>query len=229
MSARDEPIDILVLGAHPPALRGLRAHIGDGLNGTIRGLKVTAKAVGVGMAAAGGSAAKRIFQLNPRAVVLLGTCGVYPGLPEYQPHDTLIAERFKLIDHSVAGGHSTFPGPMQTEVSTNTPMVAGLRSHGPRVKVVPVACPLSNTVDDELASQAPAVHGCHAECLEGVAIALAAGLAEAPFTAILGVTHVIGSYGEKDWRKFERQSSIAAAEILVNWIHTGAQGLPHSS
>jgi len=224
---RSQPIDLLVFGAHPPSLRGFRPHLGDALDGEIRGLRVSAKAVGVGMAAAGSSAAKRIFRLQPRAVLLVGTCGVYPGLPEYQPYDILIPTRMQLVDHTVISGLASFPGPMQTTVPTNAPLVAGLQAGGPRVRAVPVACTLAETTDDNLAQSVPDRTGCHAECLEGAAVAHACALAEIPFAASLGITHVVGSYGHEDWRKFERQASITAAEIIVNWIHTGAQGLPH--
>ena len=29
------------------------------------------------------------------------------------------------------------------------------------------------------------------------------------------------------WRQFERQSTIAAAEVVITWLVNGAQGLPH--
>ena len=51
--------------------------------------------------------------------------------------------------------------------------------------------------------------------------------AQIPFAGALGVTHVCGSVGRADYRRFERQSQMAAGQVVVNWLHAGAQGLPH--
>ena len=46
MQSSQRPVDLLVFGAHPGALRGLRQHLGERLDGSIRGYRVTAKTVG---------------------------------------------------------------------------------------------------------------------------------------------------------------------------------------
>lgn len=219
--------DLLVLASHPPELRGLRARLGDGLVGDIAGLRVVAKTVGIGLPVAGAAAAKRVLRLEPRAVVQLGTCGVYPGLPDYRPHDVIVSNRVALLDHAVDLGRSAFPEPMQTELRTSPALTAGLAAAGARARAAGVLCPLAQTRDDELAVAVPKRTSGDAENLETYAIAQACHLAQLPFTAVLGVTHVVGTYGLKDWRQFERQSSIAAADVVLNWLHAGAPGLPH--
>jgi len=220
-------VDILVFGAAGPDLRGLRQHLGERLDGEIRGLHVTAKTVGIGMPVSGGAAAKRVFQLLPKAVIHLSTCGIYPGVPEYRPHDVLVANAYRLLDHTVASGRASFPEPMVTELSPNPMLTAGLSAIGPRTTGAAIGTPLASTTDDALAADALRRTGCHAENLEAFSVAHACSLAEIPFTSVLGATHVVGSRGREDWRQFERQATIAAAEVVITWIVNGAPGLPH--
>jgi nucleoside phosphorylase len=222
-----ERVDVLIFAAHGPDLRGLRTHLGERMAGNIRGLHVAAKTVGVGMPVAGGAAAKRVFQLLPRAVIHLGTCGIYPGLPAYRPHDVLVGEKLQLIDAGVRYGKSTFPEPMQTTLSCHKMLTQGLAATGQRTHRITIGSPLASTSDDAFAAEIPQATGCHAENLEAFAIAHACLLAQVPFTSVLGATHMVGSRAREDWVQFERQSTIAAAEVVATWIVNGAQGLPH--
>lgn len=223
---QSSPVDVLVFGAHPGALRGLRPHLGERLDGEIRGHRVTAKTVGVGMAVAGGLAAKRVYQMKPRAVVLVGTCGVYSGVPGYQPHDVVVSSVFRLVDFGVLHSWSAFPQPMQTEVSSHSTMSIGLSAAAPQARQVPVASPLAETVDDVSSARIAEFTGCDVECLEAFAIAQVCAMAQVPFAAALGVSHVAGSSAQADWRNFERQSCVAAADTLVGWLEHNMPGLP---
>lgn len=226
-------MDLLVVGAHPPELRGLRDRVGDRLDGTVEGLHVSGKTIGVGMGVAGASTAKRVFQLRPRAVVLLGTCGVYPGLSGCQPHDVIVANGVSLLDGGVSEGRSAWPAPMQTELPTNEAISAGLAAAGARVHRLRVGSPLAQTCSETLAGlfgggASGAKSRCGAECLEAFAVAHACHLAEVPFAAALGVTHVAGPKGEQDYARYAKESAVAAADVLFNWVHGGAVGLPHA-
>lgn len=226
-SSQQRPaIDLLVLAAHPPELRGMRNELGEGLNGTVNGLYLVAKSVGVGMAVAGPSAMRRIVQLEPRAVVMLGTCGVYPGLPDYHPHDIVIAQKVRLFDHGVLAGLASFPEPVQTEMHVNGPLTAGLAAAAPRARVVPVGSSLAATRDDGLARVIAQQTSAHVESLEAFALAHACQIAQIPFAAVFAVSHVCGSTAQTDWPRFERQASLDAAEVVIRWLKSGAQGLP---
>ncbi|MBX3270427.1 MAG: hypothetical protein KF729_09215 [Sandaracinaceae bacterium] len=219
--------DLLIVAAHAPDMAGLRSHLSDQLIGEIRGLSVRGKAVGLGMAAAGAATARGILAVSPRAVLLLGSCGVYPNLPQYRPHDVLVSSRVQLVSHAVNAKKSAFPGPMQTALECNPLLAAGLASSGGRVFVAPLACTLAKTVDDPMAATIHPVTGCEAENLEAFAVATACKAADLPFAAVLGVSNIVGSTGEHDWRQFHRAAVSAAAEAIVTWIQRGAQGLPH--
>jgi nucleoside phosphorylase len=222
------PVDILILAAHAPEFVGLRPHLGEGLNGVVRGLNLVAKTIGVGMAVSGAGTANRIHQLNPRAVVLLGSCGVYPSSVEYRPLDMVVPSRCHLFDATVAAGKAEFPEPMQTVLDPHSLMGAGLcASAGPRGRQAPVATTLAINVDDTIARAVQPATGIEAENLELFPVALACLAANLPFAAVLGVTNVVGSQGRVDWRQYQRDAAVAAAEVIITWVQNGAQGLPH--
>lgn len=221
-------VDVLVIGAHPPALIGLRDHLGQALHGSAFGLNVSAKVCGVGMGVAGAWTAKRLVQLAPRAVVLIGTAGVYPGQAGYQPLDVVVADEVRLLDHAALGGHARYPTPMQTQLSTPTAMAAGLAGHqAGRTHRVKLASPLADTRDPAFANAVPSQLGCEAESLEAFAVAQACQLLNVPFGVALGVSHVLGEHAETDWQRYHRDASRAAATVVLNWVHAGAPGMPH--
>ena len=219
-------VDVLVVAAHAPELVGLRPMLTDKLDGTIRGLRVVGKTLGIGLPVAGSGMANRLTQLAPRCVILLGSCGVYAGVADYRPNDVLVASRIVLFDHAVAAGRAAFPDPMTTTVDTHALLTAGLGT-GPRTRVAQVATTLSITTDDALASTVHRASGCEGENLEAFAVALACHAATVPFAAVLGVTNVVGSRGREDWRTFQRSAASTAADCVVAWMQQGAQGLPH--
>ncbi len=219
--------DLLIVAAHAPEMAGLRPWLSDALIGQIRGMNVRGKAVGIGMAAAGPASARGILAVSPRAVVLVGSCGVYPNQAQYRPHDVVVASRVQLVSHAVATGRGEFPMPMQTQLECNPLLVAGLAASGGRTRAASIACTLASTTDDDVAASVPPATGCEAENLEAFAVAQACKASEIPFTAVLGVSNIVGSTGLHDWRQFQRQAVNAAAEVIVTWIQRGAQGLPH--
>jgi nucleoside phosphorylase len=219
------PVDILVLAAYAPEFVGLRAHIGDSLHGSLAGLFVVAKTIGVGMAVAGGATATRIHQLSPKAVVVLGSCGIYPSAAAYRPLDVVIPSHLHLFDPSVAAGKAAFPEPMQTVLEPDAALSAGLLQSGEgRCRTAPVATTMAITTDDAIARAVHPATGLEGENLELFPVGLACRAADVPFAAVLGVTNMVGSTGRTDWRQYQRDAAIAAAEVLVNWLRRGAPG-----
>jgi nucleoside phosphorylase len=220
------PVDVLVLAAHAPEFVGLRPHIGDSLNGSIAGLFVVAKTIGVGLAVAGAATASRIHQLAPRAVVVLGSCGIYPcGVP-YKPLDIVIPNHLHLFDPSVSAGKAAFPAPMQTLIDADPGLTTGLLSDPDTLcRPAPVATTMAITTDDAIARAVHGATGIEAENLELFPIALACRAADVPFAAVLGVTNMVGSTGRTDWARYQRDAAVAAAEVIVSWLRRGAPGL----
>lgn len=223
--------ELLVLAPTPPDLRGLRELLGERLQGSVHGVEVVAKSVGVGLPAAGVGAARHIFMRSPRAVLLVGTCGVFPDpaghSPAWQPHDVLVASHVELTAREVDTGHAAFPAPMTTRVELHRVMSAGLANI--RGRQASVASPLAATTDDATASRFFRERGLGAEQLEAFSVAHAAHLGQVPCAAVFGVTHVVGSVGAEDFRRFHRGASLAAVQVVMAWLQSGAPGLPHTA
>ena len=71
--------DLLILAAFEPELAPLSLALGPAMTASAGGLSVAARIAGIGLAAAAAGAAVHIGELEPRAVVLVGTCGAYAG------------------------------------------------------------------------------------------------------------------------------------------------------
>ncbi|UJR78260.1 hypothetical protein [Sandaracinus amylolyticus] len=227
-SGQQRGADVLLVASHAPDLAGMRPYLGERLDGVIRNVRVRAKIVGMGMAVAAAAAARGILAVQPRAVLMIGTCGVYPNLPQYRPHDLLVPSRAQLVDHAVLAVRASFPEPMQTVAETHALMSSALRACHPRGHLAPVASPLAQTTDDTLAAAITPSTGCEAENLELFAVAMACRAADVPFAAALGISNIAGSTGRHDWSQFQRDAVSSAASAVAAWMHNGAQGLPHN-
>ena len=126
-------------------------------------------------------------------------------------------------------GRSEFPGPMQTALDLHGGLAAGLASAGAQCKLAPVATTMGITTDDPTARTVHEATSFHAENLELFPVAMACHAAKVPVAAVLGVTNLVGSTGRKDWMQFQRDAAIGAAEVLITWLHNGAQGMPHKT
>jgi nucleoside phosphorylase len=226
MTVSDGRTDVLIVAAAAPDLVGLRPHLGDKLAGAVRGLTVRTKVVGFGPGISGATTARGLLAITPRAVVLVGTCGVYPGRGQYQPHDVLVATKVIALDHAVVQGGAEWPTPMSTELQASPAMVTGLVTGRHRTFAAPVTSPLALTRSDALAASAAAATSAHAECVDALGVASAAVGAEIPFACVLGVANLVGSTGRADWHQFHREAVTQAANAVVAWLHAGAPGLP---
>lgn len=225
-SSDTPPVDVLIVGAYAPDLRAIRNHLGERMYGEIRGLRVCAKSVGIGMSVAGSHVTKRLFQLSPRAVIHVGTCGIYPDQGDYRPDDLLIPPKLRLVDHGVLAGTAKAPDPMQEELALHKSLCAGLATHGSRVFQQPVACTPTRTTSAETGREIAKRYGCHAENMEAFAVAQACHLLQVPVACVLAATHVIGPTAEQDHRNFERDAVTLAGDQVINWIGGGAAGIP---
>jgi nucleoside phosphorylase len=219
--------DLLLVGAHAPDFAGMRAFLGERLDGQMRGLTIKTKVLGFGMAIAAAACARGVAALAPRAVVLIGTCAVFPGLPNYRPYDLILPTRAQLVDTMVLQKRASFPEPMQTSVECHPLLRAALAASGPRSSTVPVASMMAPISDDGLATTIQPASGCDAENNELFGVAAACQAANVPFAAVLGVTNLVGSTGRHDWAQFHREAVTQAASLIGTWLHNGAQGLPH--
>jgi nucleoside phosphorylase len=215
--------DLLVLAAFPPELAPLRAALGEGLRHPFGGHDVAAESVGIGLATAAAGAAARIAALQPRGVVLVGTCGAYAVTAPVPLGGVAVARRIVLAEPAVARGEAAYPEPMSTELLADRALGESLVAHGGAV--VDVATTLAVTTDDALAAQLAGFTSCQVEHLEAYGVAAACAARGVPFVAALGVANGVGARGREEWRQNHRAASAAAIAVLLGWMRSGAPGL----
>jgi nucleoside phosphorylase len=219
--------DVLLVAAHAPDLAGMRSFLGDKLDGQMRGLTIKTKVLGFGAAVAAASCARGILALAPRGVVLIGTCAVFPGLPQYRPYDVILPAKAQLLDANVLARRAAFPDPMQTSAETHGLLRAALGACAPRAAQAVVGTMTAPLTDDALAAAIHPASGCEADNGELFGVAVACQASNVPFAAVLGVTNIVGSTGRHDWAQFHREAVTQAGQVIGTWLHNGAQGLPH--
>ena len=218
-------VDLLILAAYAPELVGLRRLLGDPLYGNVSGVVVSCKTVGVGLPNAVAGTVTRLMQLRPRAVVLVGTAGVYWGAGA-QIGEVIIPRRVQLVAPSECEGRGAMPEPMGRTVDCNPMLALGLGAG--RTPSWELANTLAVTTDDALGARIQQATGCGAENLEAFGVANACALQNVPFACVMGVSNRVGASGRDEWRQHHKNAAQGACEIVSRWLVGGATGLPHA-
>lgn len=238
-----ERIDVLIAAAHPAELTGLRALLGPSLEGDVRGLHVATCELGVGLPAASVGAACRLRERKPRALILLGSCGVYPAAaaraiaaiatpavdPGAIPSPLLrvaIPDRVVLADAGVAHAQAAFPEPMPRTAVAAGELVEGLVACAESAVRGAVATTLGITTSNELAERLERESGCETENLEALGVALACAAEQVAFAAVLAITNLVGEHGRAQWLAHYKLAAERGAEVLTKWLEAGAPGVP---
>jgi futalosine hydrolase len=216
-----ERCDLLVVAAFAPELSGFDALLGGAMRAEVRGLVIVARPVGIGLVEAAVGTAVQLEALAPRAAVLVGTCGAYPGAG-LSIGDLVASKSTFLVEPAVVEGRAALPDPMSARLDAHALMISSLAANGARA--ADFATTLAITTDDELAARLAA----HAavEHLEAFAVATACAAKGVPFAAVLGVANSVGSHGRAEWRAHHATAGLAASSHVARWILAGAAGLP---
>jgi nucleoside phosphorylase len=211
--------DVLVLAAHVVEV----APFADALDAfPPREVHCMTAVVGVGMPVAGAGATRALLELRPRAVVLVGSAGVYPGRFAFAPGEIVVAKSVALVDAAVAGGRASHPDAMATHAATDPVLAVAL---GGDLRRVRVAATPGITLDDALARELGARSGCDVENLETLSVALACAGVGVPFAALLAITNAVGADGRTQWRAHHAAGAEATCRAVARWLHAGAPGL----
>jgi len=222
--AADETCDVLVLAAHPLELEGFSNALGTGLRGVVRGRRVACEAVGVGLVAAAVGAARVLAIQKPRAVVLVGSYGLFPDR-EGALLELAALSRVRLVDSQLLAGCAALPEPMAGEHNLDASLAQGLATCIACVPAVTMATTLAITTDDRLAKQLSQASDCRGENLEAFSIAHACRAADIPMAALLGATNWVGSNGRAQWREHHAAVADKTASAIVQWLASEASGL----
>jgi nucleoside phosphorylase len=170
--------------------------------------RVVARPAGVGLVEAGIGAARAIAEVKPRAVIFVGTAGVYP--PSSLPAGAaVVARRVSLASSAVLRGEAYLPSVLPASAESD----AGLR-RALALPVVDVVCPLAITRSRPAARRL--ANSGAVENLEAFAVARAAS--PLPFAAVLGVSNVVGPRAHVEWRRHAARASAAACQAVLAWL-----------
>lgn len=168
------------------------------------------EALGVGPVVAGISAGAWLERARPEAVVLLGTCGAYPGGPEVGA--VVASSRLGLGSAAAASGLGYVPmAPAPIEGAEWLLERLGV----PRVRVLTV----------QAVSTAPglvAAFGAEweVEHMEAFAVARACAGRRVPFVALLGVANRVGPDAHTEWLRNRRGVEAAVVAVAAR-LHAG--------
>ena len=205
---------VLIVAAFHPELAPLRSTLGERLEGDVGGVAVLAKAVGIGLVNAAVGTATRLGSIRPRAVVLVGTCGVYAGGPAVG--EVVAARRVRLVEPAVVEGRAAIPEPVSLVAAADAAIAQALAAAG--AQLADIATTLGVTTDDALAARLAQAASCEAEHLEAFAVATACAAVGVPFGAALGVANAVGSRAREEWRTNHRAAAERAAAVALRAV-----------
>jgi len=214
--AGDE-VDLLLLAAHSLELEPLAQALGPELRGRVHDSRVAAVAIGVGLTEAGAGAARALLAHGPRAALLLGSYGAYPGQP-FTPGRLLVPSRICAVDAGALAGKAAIPAAMTAELEPDVALASALTAAAEPIRRGALATTLAITTDDELAREIALRSGCEGENLEALAVAHACAVAGIPFCALLACTNQVGSQGRTQWAQHRTLAAQNTAELVLRWL-----------
>lgn len=129
-----------------------------------------------------------VLEKKPPAIVLVGSCGYYPG-------SNLRIGEMVLGEEMVLAPEGELP---EIVVTRSRPAVFELAA--PTARRAIVASTLGITTDDARAAILGRETKAHVENLEAFAVARGCELARIPVAILLGVTNGVGKNGRAEWR-----------------------------
>ena len=204
----DGKVESLVVAAWLPELDFLRESLAN-LPARIR-RTVVLDTIGVGLVEAAIGASRLLATLRPRAVILVGTAGLYPGSTStagLTVGDAVLAEKIVLLPAPLPGRHTYLPEIMPSKEQSSARLTRDIRQ-ATALPAANVANPIAITRSREAALFAAKDSACALENLEAFALARAAASRKIPFAAVLGVANHVGPAAHREWKK----NAVAAAE-----------------
>jgi nucleoside phosphorylase len=169
------------------------------------------------MAAAGGGTARALARSAARRVVLLGSCGAYPG--SGLTLLSLVAPRRALaVDAASIEGRAALPHALPKQCDSDATLHDALLASAPGVCDGTVATTLGITTDDALAQALARDSGCNVENLEALAVGLACAAQNVAFAALLCCTNEVGALGRSQWAQHHARAAELTANALMRWL-----------
>lgn len=213
--AYSAPPPLLVVAAWSPELDELKRHLKLDRSGLRR--LVRTSAVGVGLVEAGVGAALALAEARPRALILVGTAGVFRG-GGWKPPEALGLEEVCLADGDPPHV-AELPGPMRSRLKTTSRLTTSMVRAGGLARTSAV-CPLAITRSPARARRMAAESGATLENLEAFAVVHAAHRLSVPVAAVLGVANTVGPRGGAEWRTNGAAAAAQACAAVIAWLQS---------
>ncbi|MCS6856588.1 MAG: hypothetical protein NZM37_02640 [Sandaracinaceae bacterium] len=226
MTAQSSNADVLLVAASAPDFIGFCGHLGERIEGSLRGLSIRSKLIGFGGIHAASATSRGILATQPRAVIFVGTAGLYPGPVSAEPCEVVVATEVVTIDVGVLHGHAEWPFGVHRNLKAHPAIVGGFLSVRPHLKTMRVGSPAAFTRNDGLARLIASQGNVELENTEAYGVALAAASSSCPFACVLGISHLVGSTAHIDQPRFHRGAVERVAELVIAWLELAAPGLP---
>lgn len=214
--------DLLIAAAFEPELDPLVPILGSGLSGTVRGIRIMARPVGIGLPLAAAGISNRVTVLRPRAVLMIGSCGAYPSRGR-AIGDVVAARTIHLVEPAVVADEAGFPRAMSVREEADAAMSAGLAQYG--ASLASIATTLAVTTSATLSAKIAERCECDVEHLEAFAGAAACSKERIAFTTVLGVANIVGPSGREQWKANGAAAHSAAVRVVMAWLDARAPGL----
>jgi len=206
----------LVVSAWPPELAELEKKLPT-LAGRSRG-RVELGSVGVGLIEAAIGASSLLAMVRPKAVLLVGTAGLFPGShARYCIGGAVVARRITLLSEAAAAGCAYLPPIMPRSQNPSTWLTAAIR-RASGLETAAVVCPLAITATDTAAILAAKKSRSALENLEAFSVARAAASMKIPFAAVLGISNHVGPEGRGEWQRNAAEAAAAACRAVVDFL-----------
>lgn len=197
------PFPVLVVAAFGPELQRFRELRPE----------ISTREVGVGALAAAAGMATGLSP-PPEGVILVGTCGAYPGSGLAIGARVVVA-RSRVVDPSVLSGTSVALG--EHVLESDATLVARVAAIG---TAVTCATTLSLTTSRELGETIARATGAAVEHLETHGVAVACAAAKVPFVAVLVVANHVGPNGRAEWSEHHRRVEDELGEALATHVES---------
>jgi nucleoside phosphorylase len=202
---------VLVFSAWDPELAVLRAALA---RDPALARRVVARAAGVGLVEAGIGATAALAETTARAVIFVGTAGIYPGASAaLAVGGAVAARRLKLVSTAALRGEGYLPAVLPVAVEVDARLRRALA-----LPLADVACPVAITSTRRAARTIASETGCSIETLEAFAVARAAAARGVPFAAVLGLSNAVGPSAHAEWKRFAAPASAAACAAVLAWL-----------
>ncbi|NUQ82341.1 MAG: hypothetical protein HUU10_12085 [Bacteroidetes bacterium] len=177
---------------------------------------------GVGPVEAAIHTTRYITSLHPAEIFFIGTAGSYPNR-FLSPGDVVIPFSYRFGDVATAMGNSYMPDPQPSELSFERH--CQLPHYPFKVKNGVVLTTPSITRETSASVALRDFYRADAEQLEVFSVARVAAYFHISFTAILGISNLVGPDSHSQWKANEEMAIRHASLVLTDWIRE-AQPVP---